>query len=170
MTLTLHEAVVPGWLQVLNAARGWLDKAEASGIAEGELISARLIEDMQPFAYQVKSMAVHSRGAIEGVRAGVFSPDMAPPPESIAALRGKIDDAIAHLDAVPSEELEDCASRDMRFEVGSKRLDFTVQDFLLSFSQPNFYFHSVTAYGVLRMKGVKLGKLDYLGRLRLKQG
>jgi hypothetical protein len=28
---------------------------------------------------------------------------------------------------------------------------------------PNFYFHLTTAYGLLRMKGVAIGKLDYLG-------
>jgi len=170
MPLTLHEAVVPSWLQLLNAGHGWLDKAAASGIAEEELLSARLIENMLPFSYQVKSMTVHSRAAIEGVRAGVFSPDMTPPPESLAELRAKVDEAIAYLEALSPEELDSSAGRDMRFEVGTKRLDFTVQDFLLSFSQPNFYFHATTAYGILRMKGVGVGKLDYLGRLRLRQG
>jgi hypothetical protein len=57
----------------------------------------------------------------------------------------------------------------MRFEIGEKRLAFTAEDFLLSFSQPNFYFHATTAYGILRAKGVKVGKLDYLGKLRLTQ-
>ena len=50
------------------------------------------------------------------------------------------------------------------------RLDFTVQDFLLSFANPNLYFHSATAYDILRIKGVQIGKRDYLGAMRLKQG
>jgi hypothetical protein len=58
--------------------------------------------------------------------------------------------------------------RDMRFEFGTRRMDFTVEDFLLSFSLPNFYFHSSAAYGVLRNQGLKVGKTDYLGKLRLK--
>ena len=41
--------------------------------------------------------------------------------------------------------------------------------FLLSFSQPNFYFHATTAYGILRAQGVKLGKRDFLGALRIKR-
>lgn len=60
------------------------------------------------------------------------------------------------------------AETDMRFEIGEKRLSFTVDDFLLSFSQPNFYFHAVTAYGILRANAVNVGKLDYLGALRTK--
>jgi hypothetical protein len=171
MPFTLYEAVVPSWLQLLNAAHGWLDKAAASGIVEEELLSARLIEDMLPFAYQVKAMTVHSRGAIEGVRAGVFRPRFGEPnPTSLAELRGLVDGAIAFLSGLTEADLESLAGQDMRFEVGEKRLPFTVPDFLLSFSQPNFYFHSSTAYGILRMKGVKVGKLDYLGRLRLRKG
>ena len=42
-----------------------------------------------------------------------------------------------------------------------------VYAFLLSFSQPNFYFHATTAYGILRMKGLKIGKIDYLGAMRI---
>ena len=47
-------------------------------------------------------------------------------------------------------------------------MDFTAEDFLLSFSQPNFYFHCATAYDILRMKGVPVGKRDFLGRVRIK--
>ena len=48
-------------------------------------------------------------------------------------------------------------------------LPFGGATFLLSFSQPNFYFHATTAYAILRAKGVKLGKQDFLGQLRVKR-
>jgi len=73
------------------------------------------------------------------------------------------------LESVVPEELEDFTGRPMRFEIGEKRLDFTAEDFLLSFSQPNFYFHASMAYAILRAKGVPIGKIDYLGKLRLQQ-
>ena len=169
MPLTLHEALVPSWLQLLNAALGWLDKAAASNMTEEEVLSARLIEDMLPFSYQVKAMTFHSQGAIEGVRAGVFRPRFKDPnSSSLAELRSTLEGAVSFLNGLTEADLEDLLGRDMRFEVGEKRLDFTAEDFLLSFSQPNFYFHATTAYGILRMKGVNVGKLDYLGRLRLK--
>jgi hypothetical protein len=47
-------------------------------------------------------------------------------------------------------------------------VDFTAENFLLSFSLPNFYFHATTAYDILRWKGVKLGKTDFLGAMRKK--
>ena len=44
-----------------------------------------------------------------------------------------------------------------------------VQDFLLGFSQPNFYFHATTAYDIMRMKGIAIGKIDYLGAMPVKR-
>ena len=56
----------------------------------------------------------------------------------------------------------------MRFEFKDRRMDFDAEDFLLSFSQPNIYFHCATAYDILRMKGVPVGKGDFMGRVRIK--
>jgi hypothetical protein len=64
----------------------------------------------------------------------------------------------AIVEAVEPGELDDIAGRAMRFEFGAMRMDFTVEDFLLSFSLPNFYFHAATAYGLLRGKGLAIGK------------
>jgi hypothetical protein len=83
-------------------------------------------------------------------------------------MRGLLSDAIAFLNGVTEDEMEGFIGQDMRFEIGEKKLPFTAEDFLLTFSQTNFYFHAVTAYGVLRAKGVAVGKLDYLGALRIK--
>ena len=170
MPISLHAATVPSFLQILGAGRGWLDKASVSGLDEDEVVSAKLAEDMLPFAYQVRSMADHSRGAIEGLREGVFRPKFGEPlPASIDEMRAKLDGAIDVLEGVSEDELEDMVGKPMRFEIGEKRLDFTAEEFLLSFSQPNFYFHATTAYGILRYKGVSVGKLDYLGALRFQR-
>jgi hypothetical protein len=173
MSLSLYSATIPSYRQILGAVSGLLSKAQAfcaeRGIDAPDLIQARLAADMLPFAYQVKSTAVHSLGAIEGVRRGVFSPDMTAPPETFAALEARISDTLAALDTIEPAEIDSFAGRDMRFEAGSRRLQFTAEDFLLSFSLPNFYFHAATAYDILRWKGVQIGKRDFVGRLRLKE-
>jgi hypothetical protein len=48
-------------------------------------------------------------------------------------------------------------------------MPFTGANFLLSFSQPNFYFHATIAYAILRAQGVKLGKRDFIGIPRMKR-
>ena len=121
---------------------------------------------MLPFAYQVKSTAVHPLGAIEGVRKGAFSPDTKTPPDTFNGLRERVAQTIAALEALNPDEVESFIGRAMRFEFGTNRMDFVAEEFLLSFSQPNFYFHAATAYDILRMKGVELGKRDFNGRVR----
>lgn len=171
MPLSLHAAYVPSALQMLGTARHLVDTAERwcdeSGTSEAELIGCRLAEDMLPFSYQIKSVAEHTQGSIEGVRAGVYSPDLDPPPVTFEALRTKVAGAIEALQAVSVEEMESFMGQPMRFEMKSFRLDFTAEDFLLSFSQPNLYFHCATAYDILRMKGIPVGKRNFLGRMRI---
>jgi uncharacterized protein len=170
MSFSLYSAVVPTYLQILASLSGLLDKAESfcaeKQIAPQQIIEARLADDMHPFAYQVKSAAVHSLGAIEGVRRGVFTPDMTEPPDSFAALKTRIAEARSGLQAVAPGEVDGLMGRDMRFSFGERHVDFRAEEFLLSFSQPNFYFHAATVYDILRWKGVQIGKRDFLGRLR----
>jgi hypothetical protein len=172
MALTLHSATIPSYLQILGSLSRLVGKAEAycteQGLAPAELIQARLIADMLPFAYQVKSATVHSAGAIEGVRKGLFAPDTGPSPDTFAGLKERIGAAVTLLEAVEPAELESFIGRDVRFEFGERRMDFTAEEFLLSFSQPNFYFHATTAYDILRAKGMPIGKRDYTGRVRVK--
>jgi uncharacterized protein len=172
MSFSLYDATIPSYRQTLGAIAGLLVTAEAF-CAEKQLppeaiIDARLTEDMLPFAYQVKSTAVHSLGSIEGVRRGVFSPDMTPPPQTFTALRTRIAETLSALESVQAAEINAFMGRDMRFEFRERSLEFIAEDFLLSFSLPNFYFHAATAYDILRWKGARIGKRDFIGRLRLK--
>ena len=172
MTFSLYEATIPSYRQILGAIGGLLDKAEAycteQKLAAEEIIQARLAPNMLPFAYQVKASTTHSLGAIEGVRKGVFSPDMTPPPQTFAALKTAISETLAALEAIDAAEIDAFLGRDMRFTFGERQVNYTAENFLLSFSQPNFYFHATTAYDILRWKGLPLGKRDFVGRVRIK--
>ena len=171
MPISLHAAFVASALQMLGSADALIDKAEAwcgeTGRAHSEVIEARIFEDMAPFSYQMKSVAAHTGGAIEGLRKQVFAPDLTPPPEDFVGLRSALAKARATLEATSESELEGLIGAPMRFEFRDFRLDFTAEDFLLSFSQPNYYFHAATAYDILRMKGVAVGKRDFMGQVRV---
>ena len=66
--------------------------------------------------------------------------------------------------------MEGFIGNDMIFSVPTMNLElpFTAENFLLSFSLPNFYFHATTAYDLLRDQGVSIGKRDFLGAMRIK--
>jgi hypothetical protein len=170
MAFSLYAATIPSYRQILGAVAAIVVKAEAfcaeKGMAPRDIIDARLADDMQPFAYQVKSTAVHSLGAIEGVRKGVFSPDMTPPPDTFSGLKARINETIVALEGIDASEIDSFIGRDMRFAFGERHVDYTAENFLLSFSQPNFYFHATTAYDILRWKGLPIGKRDFMGQTR----
>jgi hypothetical protein len=173
MSISFYDAVVPSNLQILRAVDALLGKAEAfcaeHSRAESDLIDARLAPDMLPFGYQVKCCAAHSVGAIAGVKAGLFAPDLTPWPTDFAGLHAAIQGAIAELSALDAAEFEAMCENDTLFAFGEMKLPFTGANFLLSFSQPNFYFHATTAYAILRAQGVKVGKGDFLGMPRIKR-
>lgn len=173
MPLSLYDAVVPSNLQILAALDRILEKAAAfcddRGTAQADLIDARLAPDMLPLGYQVKSCAAHSIGGIEGARAGSFSPDTGGWPTDIAGLRAVLQRASAELSALDRDDVDALADTDTHFVFGETQLPFTGANFLLSFSQPNFYFHATTAYAILRAQGMKLGKRDFMGMPRIKR-
>ncbi len=172
MPLSLHASFVPSALQMLGTAHHLLNKSEA-WCAEKDndhsaILGAQLTDDMLPFCYQIKSVAEHTQGAIEAVRVGLYSPDLNPPPTTFADLRAKLDGAKAFLGELTEKEMESWIGRDMRFEFKGNGMDFTVEDFLLSFAQPNFYFHATAAYSIARHLGVSIGKMDFMGAVRIK--
>ena len=167
MSVSLHTATVARYLQILASIGGLIDKADEhcrdNGLPAEALTEARLAEDMWPFAKQVQQCAHHSTGAIESVRVGVFRPKPDPVPTDFASLRAQIAAATTALLAIDPEELERLAGRETRFEFGERSMRFIASDFLLSFSMPNFYFHSTVAYAILRAQGLPVGKRNFLG-------
>jgi hypothetical protein len=172
MTLSLYDVTIPAFQQSLTALAGVLRKGEAHALEKGmrpdEWAGARLFADMAPLNFQVMQTVHHSVGAIEATKKGVFSPDLTPAPETLDELKSAIAAALAALEAYRSGDINALEGRDMRFEFRDRVMPFTAENFLLSFSLPNFYFHATTAYDILRHNGVPLAKRDYMGIPRLK--
>ena len=172
MAFSLYDASVANYLQILGAVTGFLDRGLAhlreKGIDPETMVEARLAPDMQPLRFQIISVAQHSRGAIEGVREGVFTPPSSKTPYDYAGLQGLVAQTREALSAWTPEAVNALGGKDVIFALGDRKLPFTAEDFLMSFSLPNFYFHATTAYDILRTNGVPLGKRDFMGRLKLK--
>lgn len=172
MAFSLHAATVPSYVQMLGSVSALLHKAEAwcaqKGIDTADLLERRMAPDMRPLSHQVKWAARHSIGAIEGVRAGSFIPYALPPIDGFAPLREHIAGAAEALAAIDPAEVDGFLGRDMTLIVGDRRIGFTAEDFLLSFSQPSFYFHCTILYAILRAEGIEIGKRDFLGQQRRK--
>lgn len=171
MAISLYDISVSNYLQVLGSITGVLEKgaefARESDLDLAEIVETRLRPDMLPFQFQVKSVFYHSLGAINGVREGVFTPPPSMPELDYAGLQGLVESTTTELQTVSREEIDALEGKAMIFKMGDLEIPFTAENFILSFSLPNFYFHAATTYDMLRMAGVPLGKMDFLGRMRV---
>lgn len=174
MTAPLFAATIATFLQQLRALDGLLAKAQRActegTITEAAIQAARIVPDMAPFPNQVNWVVVHSIGAIEACRAGDSQPVPTPPATTLDEQRTLLADAIARLSAIDPAEIDELADRPVTFSIPARGilLPFDGAGYLLSFAVPNFFFHLTTAYNLLRGLGLPIGKLDYLGQLRIK--
>ena len=171
MAISLYDATVATFIQIVGGVEGvlvrGLDHFGDRAIDPEEILMMRLHSDMLPFRFQVNSVVHHSLGAIAGVRQGQFAPS--PGPElTYAGLQKHVSEAKTELEAISREEVEGFVGKPCAFKFGERVVPFTAENFLLSFSMPNFFFHAATAYDILRQQGVPLGKRDFMGRLRIK--
>ena len=171
MTISLSNISVKTYLQLLPAASNIMQKAKAHFEEEGthlqEIVDMRLYEDMATFSFQVFSIAHHSLGAINALKEGEFGPPNMPSGLDFESLHNMIKDAEAQLLEVSCDDIDKLLDGQVIFKMGDIRWPFTNEDFILSFSLPNFYFHLTTMYDMLRVKGLPLGKMDFVGQMRL---
>ena len=170
MAISFYELSVPTFLQTIRAVGGFLDRA-AKHCAEtkadpDDFVQARLFEDMAPFHFQIEAAWHHAVWGLEAAKTGVFDPPAPVGPVPFADLQAMMGKAKSALEAFTPDEVNGWAGKNLDLQIGPRRLAFSAETLILSFSLPNFHFHAVTAYDILRSRGVPLGKRDYEGRLR----
>jgi hypothetical protein len=171
VSISFYDASVGSYLQILEGLVGVLEKgashAADAGLDLQEIVMTRLREDMMPFHFQVVSVAHHSWGAMQGLQKGSFSPPSFDLDKDYAGLQALVAEAREGLAGLDKAQVEALAENSVVFKLGKNELPFTNQNFLLSFSLPNFYFHATTTYDILRMLGVPLGKMHFLGQMKV---
>ena len=164
-SLETYKQIIPAALQILNKAKVHF---EETGTDLEDIVQARLYEDMAPFSFQVFSIVHHSVGALNALKSGEFGPPNMPENLDFAALHSLLEEAANDLKNFSADEVDACSEQEVLFKMGSIEWPFSSESFILSFSLPNFYFHVTTMYDMLRMRGVSVGKLDFIGKMQLK--
>lgn len=166
MATELYDLTVPAFLRgfstlskLLTAGEVW---AKENGIAEADMLGTRLIADMHPLPAQVQRMSDSAKLFLVRV-AGAENVAMADDEASFADLHARIDRTVAFIHSVPRADVDGKEDAPVTLPLPSGNLEFTAQGYALGFVLPNFYFHLTTAYALLRMRGVPIGKRDYLG-------
>ncbi len=171
MSISLYDAVIRTHLQFLPGVEQCLQKGrehfESLGRDPDALVESRIYPDMLPLHFQIVTLvhmsSVAVRSALDGSIFG--APDLTLALD-YAGLQGHARDALAHVESVDAKQFDALAGGEVTFRAGDVTLRFKTEDFFLSFCTPHFYFHTTTAYDLLRLAGVPLGKADFLGTAR----
>ena len=165
-TTSMYTASIPVFQHMLKNLAHILDKgaqhAEARKIDPPALTTFRLFPDMLPFARQVLIACDAAKNGVARI-SGVEAPKFEDNEATFAELKARIQKTLDYLASVPASALDGTEDKDITFPVGPNNTrTMKGQAYLFTWAMPNFYFHTVTAYDILRHNGVELGKRDYL--------
>jgi hypothetical protein len=175
--VVLPELLIPTYVQMLGALSAWLAKAEAQMPGEADpLMAARLAPDMFPLSTQVRFACVQAHEGVSRLR-GQPLPDAvavlldegrnaSERPGSIADARARIGETLRAVEAAragmpdidPAAPMAHALPQGMVF-------DLTVEQYVRDWALPQFYFHTMAAYSILRSRGLELGKADYVAHM-----
>ena len=167
MTISMYAASVPVFQQMLGGLSGVLRKAEAHAaerkIDPNALLQARLYPDMFPLLRQVQVAADFAK-SVSARLAGVEVPKMEDSELTFADLQARIAKTLAFIGGLAAADIDVASDRQIVTQAGTpKEKIFTGQSYLLNYGLPHFFFHTTTAYAILRHNGVEVGKKDYVG-------
>ena len=166
MTISMYQASVPRFINILGNLANILDKAqahvEAKKIAEGTLPGYRLFPDMLPMTTQVQIACDAAKGVVARL-AGVDIPVFEDNEKTLADLKARIAKTIAFIQTITPAQIDGTEEKDIVIKRGEKETHYKGMQFLLGHAVPNFYFHVTTTYNILRHNGVEIGKRDFLG-------
>jgi uncharacterized protein len=175
--MSFTNLLVPTYTQMLKALSAWLDKAQAqSPDREEALLSARLAPDMFPLATQIRFACVQALEGVFRLKGEAFPAaveqlldegrNAGERPGSFADAKARIDQTVAMLGALAPDALDtDPDSMIAHALPMGLVFDLTAEQYARDWTLPQFYFHVMIAYAILRSNGVKLGKADYVAHM-----
>src|SRR5665647_1571333 len=168
MSISMYLASLPPIIRTLTNLRAILEKAaayaDAKKIDPSVLVSARLYPDMLSLSRQVQIATDNAKGAASRL-AGVEPPKYEDNESTFPELVARINKTIAFLDTFKPEQIDSSEGKTITLPMHDRTITFKGMPYLLDNVLPNFYFHVVTAYAILRHNGVEIGKKDFLGKI-----
>ena len=167
MTISMYQASVPRFVNILGNLSNILDKTQAhidaKKLSDASLTAFRLFPDMLPMTTQVQVACDTAKGVVARL-AGVDIPAFEDNEQTIAELKARVAKTIAFIETITPAQIDGTEDKDIVTKRGEKEAHYKGMQFLLGHAIPNFYFHITTAYAILRHNGVEIGKRDFLGK------
>lgn len=169
--------LIPSYKQMLTALSAWLTKAEAQAPERADsLMAARLAPDMFPLATQIRFACVQAQEGVCRLRGEPFPTSMevlldegrnaSEQPGSVADARQRIAETLAVVEAAEADMPDSDPAAPIAHALPQGMIfDLTAEQYVRDWALPQFYFHVMTAYAIMRAHGVELGKADYVAHM-----
>jgi uncharacterized protein len=157
-----HDVFKKALTQMLHVMEKGVANAKARGFDASVLVGARLAPDMLPFVKQIQLTSDFAKNSMARL-AGVDPPKFEDNETTMDELFARVKKTLDYIDTVPAAALEGSETRDIKIPLRDRTVEFKGLVFLQNWALPNFFFHYVTAYNLLRHNGVDIGKKDFLG-------
>jgi hypothetical protein len=163
--MELSELVVTHYVDMLVGLSNQLNKASASGEGQFEpLLQQRLIDDMHPLSEQIRFACLQADEVVGRLLNTSWS--QPGPIHSAQEAQGMIAASIARLHAVSRVDLDLRGQSGIILDLpGKLKFEMTGAEYVRDWAIPQFHFHVVMAYAIMRANGVSLGKADYVGHI-----
>jgi hypothetical protein len=160
----MYKHTAPQFMSLLSNLANWIDKAEALAkskeVEVEQYLNARLIADQFDFIEQVQSACDAAKFCCARLT-GKEAPKHEDNEKTIGEVRDRIKKCIGYLETFSENDFKGCETRQVTLPFMENK-SFPGEHYALHLAIPNFYFHLVTAYAILRANGVPVGKMDYL--------
>ena len=157
-----HDVFKKALTQLLHILEKGAANAKTRNFEPNVFVGLRLAPDMLPFSKQIQltsDFAKNSMARLAGIDPPKFEDNEATLDELVARVKKTLD----YIGTVPVAALEGSEDRDIKIPLRDRTVEFKGLAFLQNWALPNFFFHYVTAYNILRHNGVDVGKRDFLG-------
>ena len=142
-----------------------LTKGEAfavdNGMAPGDILDWKLVDDMHPLRFQLMVVINFSRNWPARVAGLPLPADVDSAATDLAGFHVAIADARSRLAALKPEQVDGREEAPLSHELGNgMNRTLPGAQWLTGFAATNIYFHMSMVYAILRSKGVAIGKTD----------
>lgn len=163
---SIYEFTIPVFIKMLGGLKGVLKKAgEHAELNETTLLNDRLAADMFPLVKQVQVATDNAKGAAARL-SGTEAPKFEDTETTLAELDARIDKTIEYLKTFNKESFANAANVQVTLSYFPGKF-MNGFDYAREYAIPNFFFHTATAYAIIRKNGVGIGKADYINGLPL---
>ncbi|EUC33061.1 hypothetical protein COCCADRAFT_37087 [Bipolaris zeicola 26-R-13] len=166
-SLAFYTMAISPAISAMKNARAFIKKghehALSNNIDPETLLTATLHPDMKDFRFQIYRLTDAVKFMPPRINPALETITLPDDEQTFEELEARIEKTLKYLEKFKPADFEGKEANEvlMKFHNGSQ-IRLPAVDYVYKFAHPNMWFHMTTAYGILRMKGVDVGKFDFL--------